>query len=129
MAEASDISHLFGSDVGVTPTGDIALVTGSTRTRQRIIRRLCTPSTTIGNSAYPWEPPYGCGLPAKIGDTLDDRAVQSDVLGQVLQEASVAPLPTPQVTATPIPGGGATIDILYSDQSGTPDGLNFDLTP
>jgi hypothetical protein len=127
MGVLSDFSHLFGNDLAVTPTGDIALVSQAQLTIQRVVRRLCTPSTTIGNSAYPWEPSYGAGLPQKIGSTFTPSEIQAIVLGQILQEASVAPSPAPTVTVTPIASGGATIDIFCFDRSGTPQNFSFDL--
>jgi len=129
MADLSDIDHVFGQDIGVTPSGDIAVVSKSDRTIQRVIRRLLTPSTTSGSSAYPWEPTYGAGLAAKIGDKLDPRAVRAIVLSQLLMESSVAKVPAPVVTVTLTDPNSATIDVTYTDQSGTPQNFGFDLNP
>jgi hypothetical protein len=129
MGVLSDIAHLFGGDVGVTPSGDLAVVSGSARTTQRVIRRLLSTPTVIGNSAYPWEPPYGAGLAALIGGNPTAQQIQANVSAQMRQEASVAPLPAPVTTVTPIAGGGDTIDIVYTDLSGTPQNFSFNLTP
>lgn len=80
------------------------------------------------NSAYPWQPSYGCGLPEKIGEVAPSpMAVQADVLGQMLQEASVATTPLPAVSAAPILGGGMTIGITYTDSSGVNRAFTFDI--
>lgn len=80
------------------------------------------------NSAYPWQPTYGCGLPQKIGEAEPSAmAIQADVLGQMLPEASVAPSPLPTVAATPIPGGGMTLGIVYTDAAGTNRNFSFDI--
>jgi len=132
MPDVADISHLFGNDVAQTPSGDLATVSGAQRTIQRVIRRLCTPQTVVGNSAYPWQPPYGCGLPLKIGDAQslgDLQALRADIFTQLLQDDSVAPLPAPQVSATSLAGGGATIGIIYTDLTGLQQSFNFDLAP
>jgi hypothetical protein len=129
MADLCDIDHTFGQDIGVTPTGDIALASKSDRTIQRVIRRLLTPQTDGNSSAYPWEPDYGAGLAAKIGDTLDIRAIRAIVLSQLLAEASVAKIPAPTVTVTAIDANSAMIDVTYFDQSGTPQNFGFDLSP
>lgn len=81
----------------------------------------------MANSAYPFEPGYGSGLPERIGDVLEPLAVRADVFAQLLQEDSVAPSPVPQVAVAPIAGGGATIGIVYADRSGTLRNLSFDL--
>lgn len=129
MADLCDIDHIFGQDIAVTPTGDIAVVSKADRTIQRVIRRLLTPSTTPLVSAYPWEPTYGAGLAAKIGETLDVRAIRGIVLSQMLMEPSVKKIPAPTVTVTPLNVNGATIDVNYTDQSGTPQNFGFDLNP
>ena len=129
MADLCDIDHVFGQDIGETATGDIAVVSKADRTIQRIIRRLLTPQTDQTSSAYPWEPTYGAGLSAKIGEAIDIRAIQGIVLSQMLAEPSVARTPAPKVTVTPLDVTGATIDVSYTDQSGTPQNFGFDLNP
>lgn len=129
MADLCDIDHMFGEDVGITATGDIAVVAKADRTIQRVIRRLLTPQTTPKSSAYPWQPEYGAGLAAKIGETLEPRAIRAIVLSQMLLEPSVAKIPAPAVIVTPIETTGATIDVTYTDQSGTPQSFGFDLNP
>ena len=123
----SDVDHLFGGDIGTTPTGDINLVSGAARALERIIRRLLTPPTTLASSAYPWHPTYGVGLGQKIGNPTDARSIQAIVLSQVLAEPSVARQPLPQVSVTMLATGVTTIDIAYTDTSGTPQGFSFNL--
>lgn len=125
MADLADIDHLYGQDVAVTPSGDIAVVTNRQRTIQRVIRRLLSTKTGVANSAYPCEPDYGAGLAAKIGQTFTVSEIQALVLGQLLQEPSVAPSPAPRIAVTPIVTGGATIDIFCFDRSGTPQNFSF----
>lgn len=129
MADLADIDHLYGNDVGVSPTGDLAMVTNNTRTQQRVIRRLITTPTVIGNSAYPWEPPYGCGLAAKIGAVnWSDDGIQADVLSQLGQEQSILPTPQPTVDVTPFANGsGAEIDIFAWDATGEPLDFSFNV--
>lgn len=129
MADLCDIDHTFGQDIGVTATGDIAVVSKSSRTIQRIIRRLLTALTTAQSSAYPWEPTYGAGLGAKIGDALDVRAIRGIVLSQMLMEPSVAKIPAPAVSVVSLNVVGAVINVSYADQSGTPQNFGFDLNP
>ena len=79
------------------------------------------------NSAYPWQPTYGCGLPEKLGETVEPMVIQADVFSQMLQEASVAKSPAPVVSISPILGGGATIAIAYTDNAGVSRDFVFDL--
>lgn len=128
MADLADLAHAYGEDLGVTPSGDIALAVKSDRTIQRIIRRLMTVPTDANGSAYPWEPDYGVGLGARIGETLDIRGITSDVRSQMLLEPTVAKSPAPVITVTEI-DTGATITVSYTDISGVPQSFSFDLTP
>lgn len=128
MADLADADHFYGGDLAVTASGDIAIVTKSQRTIQRIIRRLLTSATDISGSAYPWQPAYGVGLGAKIGEALDTRAIGAAVRSQMLLEPTVQKVPAPIVVVTPI-DAGAAITVTYTDLSGLPKSFNFDLVP
>ncbi len=52
-----DLSHQWGDDLTVGPTGDMALVTGSVFGQQRVLRRLMT-----NPGDYIWQLDYGAGL-------------------------------------------------------------------
>ena len=123
MSDLADLWHFWSSDLQQGPTGDIALAFRADRTSQRIIRRLMTNS---GGGDYPWEPDYGAGLPAKIGDTLNIPYLTALIIGQIALEASVARDPAPQVLVTQIQGGAA-IQVIYYDQSGQGVPLSFNL--
>jgi hypothetical protein len=122
MAALCDLSHLYGEDLGTTPSGDIAVVSNHDRTVQRVIRRLLT-------AGYVWEKGYGAGLPKLIGEEeIDPGQVQAIVLSQLLIEPTVARNPLPTVTVTEAQGTGVTtITIVYTDLSGTPQSFAFDL--
>lgn len=129
MADLSDLYHVFGQDLAITTTGDIAVATKSDRTTQRIIRRLLTVATDAKGSAYPWQPKFGVGLGARLGESLNIRGIQGAIRSQMLQEPTVKKVPAPQVIVTPINTGGATVSITYVDLSGLPKGFNFNLSP
>ena len=38
----ADMNHWMGGDLGVSPVGDVAAVSGTDRGRQRVLRRLST---------------------------------------------------------------------------------------
>jgi len=129
MAILNDLSHIFGNDLDVTPSGDIALASNATRTTQRVIRRLLTPQTTQDRTGYPWQPEYGAGLPQHIGEAgVEMGVIQSTVLSQLLLEDSVARTPIPAVTVTEADAGGKfAVDTTYTDLTGTPQSFGFDL--
>jgi hypothetical protein len=126
MADLADANHVYGNDLAVSATGDIALVTKSQRTIQRIIRRLMTAPTNSKGSAYPWQPEYGVGLGARIGESLDIRGIQGDVRSQMMLEPSVKKIPAPIVTVAKT-DLGASITVSYTDLSGLPKSFNFDI--
>ena len=123
MSDLADLFQYWSNDLQQGPTGDLAAAFRADRTSQRIIRRLLT---NPGGGDYPWEPNYGAGLPAKIGDTLDLGYLTALVIGQMALEPSVARDPPPQVTITAIQGG-VSISVLYWDPSGQGVPLSFNL--
>lgn len=129
MADLLDLAHSYGNDLGTTPSGDIATVSKQQRTIQRIIRRLLTPPTDTDSSDYPWEPTYGVGLGARLGQDLDIKGIQADVRSQMLLEPTVSKNPAPVITVETIATGGANITIAYNDVSGQPQNFSFNLVP
>jgi hypothetical protein len=131
MGDLADIQHIFGDDVGVSSTGDLATVTQDQRAQLRIIRRLLTPQTTLTQSAYPWQPEYGAGLGEKVGQKLDVRALQAIVLGQMMLEPSISRTPLPTVTVSAVAQteqlGGVTIDISYTTMTGILQNFSFNM--
>lgn len=117
-----DVGHYFSGDLQVSAAGDLLAVDTLLESQQRILRRLLT-----NPGDYLWQPNYGAGLPAQIGQPLDDQAINALVTSQMLLEQSVAH--NPQVLATPIPNG-LNMRIQYVEVDSTqPTALNFDVTP
>lgn len=127
MPILSDISHVWGEDVDVSATGDLALVSGADRTTQRVIRRLITVATTLAQSEYPWQPAYGAGMGERVGLAVNVRELQAIVIGQLNREPSVALTPAPTVRVTEVAIGEFAVDCSYTDQSGIVRSFNFDL--
>lgn len=128
MPDLYDVSHLWGEDIDETPSGDLALTTRSDRTVRRLVRRLMTVATTTASSDYPWQPRYGAGLGARIGQALDVRGLQAVVMSQVLLEPSVARTPLPQVDVSPIGTTGAIINVTYTDSAGASQNFSFNVS-
>lgn len=125
----SDINHLWGQDIQLSNTGDLALVSGTPRGQQRIIRRLMT-----NQGDYLFQPNYGAGVLKAIGSTEDSGSIVATVRSQVLLEDSVAQSPAPVTTIANAPGnsdGSAlAVSIQYTDSpSNAPTVLAFVATP
>ncbi len=123
MSGLTDIYHYVNNDLSASATGDLQTATGTTRTQQRILRRLLT-----NPGDYIWEPDYGAGLPRYVGSVIDEREIAALIRGQVLLEDAVAATPEPTVTVTAI-RGGISIDIQYTDSdSNSTATLSFNVT-
>lgn len=122
----NDLYHYFGTDLQAGNTGDLLPVSGGTRGAQRILRRLLT-----NPGDYTFQPGYGAGLPAFIGQTMDVGRVTALIRAQIALEPCVARLPLPEITIRQLPTetSGFTVDIRYTDaQANTPEVLSFNVT-
>lgn len=106
----ADISHVWGSDLSLSPTGDLAAVEGSDAGRMRVLRRLLSnPQDLL------FHLDYGAGLPRQIGQNTDAESIEGIVRTQLFQEAAVQQDPPPNVVVSPI-FGGVTIQVVYQDR-------------
>ncbi len=116
-----DIAHLWGNDLSLSPTGDLATADIPTVTQQRVLRRLLTnPGDDI------WTLDYGAGLSRFIGAPGASGAVRAAIRGQIFKEAAVAQTPEPVINVTASPTGTFYVHIRYADaQSGVTQTLSF----
>lgn len=117
----ADISHIYGEDLSISSTGDIACATGTQLCRQRVIKRLLT-----NTGDYIWSLDYGAGLGAFIGQpALPDR-IRATIRSQIFKEAAVARSPEPQIEVSFDQTGILSVYIRYSDaSSGDTQALTF----
>lgn len=131
----ADLDHTWGNDLNASNSGDLATVTGPTRSQQRILRRLMTNAAdpVRGFSAdYIWEPDYGESLPRLIGQPGQAYELASRIKSGLSKEDSVAQTPPPQISVTPTQSDQTAyaISISYVDaDTGKPAVLSFTLTP
>lgn len=127
----NDIFHWFGTDLQSGNTGDLALVQGTIRGEQRVLRRLLTnPAAPNAPADYPWHPDYGGGLPRFIGQGLDIAKITAVIRSQLALEPSVAKTPPPQITVKALPNDptGFSVAIAYNDAvSNSPVVLSFNV--
>jgi hypothetical protein len=120
----SEAWHQFGSDLLPSANGDLLTVDSVLESQQRVIRRLMT---NAGD--YIWQPTYGAGLPAKIGDPFDVATIESIVQSQMYLEDSVVRTPPPDVEVASFPNG-MYVDISYTEADSNQDAsLSFPVTP
>lgn len=118
-----DCGHWFGNDLSVSPSGDLLAVKQTTRSRQRVLRRLLT-----APGEYLAHTDYGAGLPEHVGETLNTPELTGLVRAQMRLEASVDQNASPKVNVAPILNG-ATLSISYTVAPGAlPAVVSFDST-
>ncbi len=116
-----DLSLAFGGDLTVGPTGDLAVVSASVLTQQRVLRRLLT-----NPGDYLWQLDYGAGLGQFVGQPGAQAAINGIARSQVLREAAVASAPAPLVTSVAALDGSVTLTLRYADAvSGQTNLLSF----
>lgn len=108
----ADAAHIYGSDLSVGPTGDIAMVTRSEQVRQRLIRRLET-----SPSDYIWHLDFGAGLPQFVGQPAQADAIAALIRNQLALEADVVQSPEPNVSVTDYHNGVVYVTIRYAEVS------------
>lgn len=117
----ADISHLWGNDLSIGATGDLALSSGDGLTQQRVLRRLLT-----SPGDYIWQLNYGAGLPGMVGQPEQVAATQAIIRSQIFNEVTVATSPEPVISVTGSQAGEVAANIQYVDaQSGGTQVLSF----
>jgi hypothetical protein len=120
----SEIWHAYGNDLLPSANGDLLTVDSVLESEQRVLRRLMT---NAGD--YIWQPTYGAGLPAKIGDPFDVATIESIVQSQMYLEDSVVRTPPPDVEVSSFPNG-MYVDISYTEADSNQDAvLSFPVMP
>ena len=105
------ISHTFGSDLALGPTGDIAQASGSAVGQQRVLRRLLTTP-----ASYIWHPTYGAGLGAFIGLPNPTSRIKAIAQQQMRKEQAVARSPVPTANVVANTAGTVTLTVTYGDR-------------
>jgi hypothetical protein len=105
-----DISHLWGNDIALSATGDIAMVDAPALTQQRVLRRLLT-----NPGDYIWALDYGAGLANYVGLPGAAAAISAAIRGQIFKEAAVAQTPEPVIDLQTDPTGSIYVHVRYAD--------------
>lgn len=106
----SDLSHVYGEDLTVDATGDLAIAQGSELGTQRVLRRLLT-----NPGSYIWSLDYGGGLATFLGHPAVANRMSAITRAQMFLEAAVARTPTPAIKVQAQPDGTVIISVRYAD--------------
>ena len=116
-----DVSQLWGSDLAVSATGDLALAAGTQLGQQRVLRRLLT-----NPHDYIWQLDFGAGLGQFVGQTVNAAMIRAVIRSQIFREASVARSPEPVIDLSASNDGGVYVHVRYVDAaSGSTQVLSF----
>lgn len=116
----ADLDHLWGEDLNVSASGDIATADGDDLTTERILRRLMTAA-----GDYIWNLTYGGGVPQRVGLPLDLALISAVIRSQIALEATVARSPAPTINVTEILNGVSVSILFYSAVTGQQQTLSF----
>lgn len=105
-----DLYHVFGQDLAVSASGDLAMATGSEFGQQRVLRRLLT-----NPGSYIWQLEYGAGLARFIGQPTNAQRIAAVTRAQMYREAAVTRNPAPLVNVDARADGTVTLHIQYAD--------------
>jgi phage baseplate assembly protein W len=106
----ADLQLTMGTDLSVSPTGDLALVTGTQAGQERVLRRLLT-----NPGDYIWHLEYGAGLPAMVGQPARARVIEGISRAQMYLEPAVSQTTPPVVTVTASIDGTVVETVRYVD--------------
>lgn len=121
----TDLAHTWSGDLSVSPTGDIAVVTGTLEGQQRVLRRLLT---NAGD--YLWHLAYGAGLPQRVGQVASASRIRATIRRQIFKEAAVSASPAPVISVAADQTGVVFVSIQYADAiTGEPSVLSFPVQP
>ena len=123
----TDISQQWGSDLSLSPTGDLAMTSGAALGQQRVLRRLLT-----NPGDYIWQLDYGAGLARSIGQPTNALQLRATIRSQIFKEAAVARDPEPVIDVEPATenaDGAVYVQISYVDApSGQTQTLSFSVS-
>jgi hypothetical protein len=118
----SDLFHIFGQDLQLSPSGGLLMADGQTLDTQRVIRRLLTnPADEYFNVAY------GAGLGQFIGQPVNEAQIAAVTRTNMYREASVQHTPPPTIQIAQFPNNVVELDVIYTDASGQRVTLNLPL--
>jgi phage baseplate assembly protein W len=115
LTEVDDVFHVWGTDLAIGASGDLALASGMVLGQQRVLRRLLT-----NPGDYIWQPDYGAGLARFVGSPANKTQIMAVIRSQIFKESTVARTPEPIIVVQVSPAGSigtVYVQIQYADSS------------
>lgn len=106
----ADLSLVFGGDLAISATGDLALADAQNLTQQRVLRRLLT-----NPGDYVWQLNYGAGLGQFVGRVGAPALISGVIRTQMRLEKEVMQSPAPSVSTMSADNGSVQTAINYAD--------------
>lgn len=106
----SAVGHEMGGDLLLDKNGSLAVASGATETRQKVLRRLYA---VAGD--YLWHQDYGAGLPRMVGDPMRAELTQGVIRAQISRESGVDTTAPVGVTVSERPDGTVNCMVSYVD--------------
>jgi phage baseplate assembly protein W len=106
----TDLAHVFGFDLQIGPTGDLAVVSGPVLGQQRVLRRLLT-----NPGDYIWQLDYGAGLGQFVGQPAQALQIRAVIRSQIFKEVVVARTPEPVIGVQVNDDSEVFVQIRYED--------------
>jgi hypothetical protein len=108
-----DIQHLYGEDLTLSITGDIALSSNTALGQEKVLRDLLTnPGDDINHLDR------GAGVRQNIFMPVDLQRIQAVIMGQMLKESYVDQSSPITVTPALLADTTVIVQIIYTDISG-----------
>lgn len=124
LVDLAEVGHLWGSDLRLSPTGDLSLVIGADRSKERVLRRLLT-----NTGDYLFAADYGGNIPAEVGEIANNAKIDGLVRGQMRLEQTVSQAAPPSVSVTNTAKGVAVGISYIAAPDQTPAALSFTVSP
>ncbi len=106
----ADLALLFGGDLAIGPTGDLAVADMQVLTQQRVLRRLLTNPVD-----YIWQLNYGAGLGQFVGRPGAPDLISGVIRTQMQLEPQIIQSPAPSVATNIADDGTVMATVNYVD--------------
>lgn len=105
-----DISHLYGSDLTVSSSGDVQLSSGTQLGEEKILRRLImSPGDDINHLEE------GAGLARALGSPTNENNLKAIIYAQMREETVVSQVDPVNVTVANYGNGQVSVLVQYVD--------------
>ena len=121
-----DAYHVIGNDLQLGASGDLAVVSDTQETNQRIVRTLLT---AVGS--YFWNPTFGTVVPSTVGEPLSQellRRIEAEVKASLLGDDDVASDPAPEIKVETTNNGLVYTIRYFNINSEEQDTISFKVT-